>query len=107
MKNKISAETQAESLKIAKSTQRPGQTKQQTKLISQGIEKGIAEYKKQHKAKLREQDKLRKKTHRQNTLQTISIEETKEQSRIPPAIWLPWLLLVMSWAGFIMFCSGQ
>ncbi|MBT0328128.1 DUF2956 family protein, partial [Vibrio campbellii] len=44
-----SQETQTEAMKIAKSTQKPGQTKEQTKLIAQGIEKGIAQYKKQQK----------------------------------------------------------
>ena len=33
-----SQETQAEAMRIAKSTQKPGQTKEQTKLIAQGIE---------------------------------------------------------------------
>lgn len=36
-----SEQTQQEALKIAKATQRPGQTKEQTKLITQGIEKGL------------------------------------------------------------------
>ncbi|MEF1163713.1 DUF2956 family protein, partial [Vibrio parahaemolyticus] len=40
-----SLETQTEAMKIAKATQKPGQTKEQTKLIAQGIEKGIAQYK--------------------------------------------------------------
>lgn len=56
-----SEQTQQEALKIAKATQRPGQTKEQTKLITQGIEKGIALYKKQQKEKHRQADKLRKK----------------------------------------------
>jgi hypothetical protein len=52
---------QAEALSVAKSTQSPGQTKEQTKLIAKGIEKGIAFYKQQQKAKAREFDKARKK----------------------------------------------
>ena len=43
---KISKEVQEKSMKIAKGIQKKGQTKEQTKLIAQGIEKGIAEYKK-------------------------------------------------------------
>ena len=58
---KISKETKDEALKIARGTQKPGQTKEQTKLIAHGIEKGIADYKKQQKVKARERDKLRKK----------------------------------------------
>ena len=66
MKNKVSPspETQQEALKIAKATQKPGQTKEQTKLIAQGIEKGIAQYKKQQKEKARQADKAKKKARK-------------------------------------------
>ncbi len=50
-KSAPSVETQQEAMRIAKSTQKPGQTKEQTKLIAQGIEKGIAQFKKQQKEK--------------------------------------------------------
>ena len=50
-----------EALKVARSIQAPGQTKEQTRLIAKGIEKGIALYKQQQNAKLRERDKARKK----------------------------------------------
>lgn len=56
---------QEEALRVAKSLQAPGQTKEQTKLIAKGIEKGIAAYKQQQKAKARELDKARKKALRQ------------------------------------------
>ena len=52
-----SPETREEAMKIAKGTQKPGQTKEQTKLIAQGIQKGIDQYKKKQKAKTREIDK--------------------------------------------------
>ena len=35
-----------EALRIARGTQRPGQTREQTRLIAQGIHKGIEQYKK-------------------------------------------------------------
>lgn len=54
---KVSEKTEEDALKIARATQRPGQTKEQTRLISQGIQKGIDHYKKQQKAKARELDK--------------------------------------------------
>ena len=60
-KKQVSPEVAEEAIKVAKSTARPGQTKEQTKLIAQGIEKGIAEFKKREKAKARERDKERKK----------------------------------------------
>ena len=44
---KISPVLQEQALKVAKANQKPNQTKEQTKLIVQGIEKGIAEYIKQ------------------------------------------------------------
>jgi hypothetical protein len=52
---------QEESLRMARATQKPGQTKEQTKLIAQGIAKGIEMYKKQQSAKARERDKARKR----------------------------------------------
>ena len=50
-----------ESLRVARSIQRPGQTKEQTKQIAQGIAQGIALYKKQQGAKARERDQSRKR----------------------------------------------
>ena len=64
MTENYSNEVKAEALKIAKGTQRPGQTKEQTRLIAQGIEKGIAEYRKNEKSKARDRDKARKKQAR-------------------------------------------
>ena len=64
---KISKQARAEALKIARGTQRPGQKKEQTKLIAQGVEKGIAEFRKREKAKARERDKLRKKAPKNQT----------------------------------------
>jgi hypothetical protein len=52
---------QEEALRMARATQKPGQTKEQTKLIAQGIAKGIEMYKKQQSAKARERDKARKR----------------------------------------------
>ena len=39
--DKISPETQQEAMKVARANQKPGQTKEQTQLIAQGIQKGI------------------------------------------------------------------
>ncbi len=62
-----------EAEKIANATQAPGQTKNETRLISQGIAKGIEAYKKQEKAKNRERSKNEKK--KKNT--TIADSTTK------------------------------
>ncbi|TAA47521.1 DUF2956 domain-containing protein [Corallincola spongiicola] len=93
-----SSETVQESDALAKATQRPGQTKEQTKLIAQGIQKGIELYKKQHKAKLREQDKRKKRAKRSDAsadqADSASPDEAKSGYRQHP---LPWILLLLSW----------
>ncbi|MFT6123552.1 MAG: hypothetical protein ACJASG_002086, partial [Oleiphilaceae bacterium] len=48
---------QEEAMKIARGTQKTGQSKEHTKLIAQGIQKGIEQYKKQHKSKARDLSK--------------------------------------------------
>jgi t-SNARE complex subunit (syntaxin) len=105
MANPISEQTKTDALKIAKGIQKPGQLKEQTKLISQGIEKGIAEYKKQQKTKAREADKSRKQAIKAKLKadgeQVEEIVEEKEGSRF--WVYLPWSLLMLSWAGFISY----
>ncbi|WP_122034250.1 DUF2956 domain-containing protein [Aliivibrio sp. EL58] len=104
----VSVESQQEAMKIAKATQKPAQTKEQTKLIAQGIEKGITLYKKQQKERAREADKLKKKTQRQkqNNSASATLEEKKiQQENITTETnkTLPWILLAVSWAGFIYY----
>ena len=95
--NKVSKEVQEQALKVAKGTQRPKQTKEQTKLIAQGIEKGIAEYKKHQNVKARERDKQRKaKLKVSANTQSISEEVVNPSNNR-----LPWILLAASWLGFI------
>lgn len=96
-----SPETINDAEKIARATQKPGQTKEQTKLIAQGIQKGIAEYKKQQKNKAREQDKLKKKITRKQ--QNIAAEEKTDVQRQCNKSWLPWILLLISWLGMAFF----
>ncbi len=99
-RNLPSNETQAQALKIARSTQRPGQTKEQTKLIAQGIEKGIQNYKKQQKSRSRELDKKLKHASKQITDEQPSeklIEVEYKQH------WLPWVLLLLTWAGMLAY----
>jgi len=63
---KPSQQTQDEAMAIAKGTQRPGQVKEQTRLIAQGIQTGIDQYKKQQKSKTRELDKKHKQIASKN-----------------------------------------
>ena len=106
-KTAISKETVKESESIAKATQRPGQTKEQTKLIALGIQKGIEQYKKQHKVKARELNKKLKtvksivQTNSTNSeIDRAEIAGEQKKSATSP---LPWLLLVVSWISFSLF----
>jgi hypothetical protein len=100
--SKISEETHAEAMKIAKSTQKPGQTKEQTKLVAQGIEKGIAEYKKQQKAKARERDKQRKKDLKAMALPEEASPLATKKQRPDWLFWLPWVGMVFTMLYFVM-----
>ena len=86
-------------MKIAKATQRPGQTREQTKLIAQGIQKGIDQYKKQQKSKSRELNRRLKQRPNLRSQEAV----TKNLQNPTPVIyrqhWLPWLLLALTWTG--------
>ncbi|MEZ8158368.1 DUF2956 domain-containing protein [Vibrio splendidus] len=106
--NTPSVESQQEALKIAKATQKPAQTKEQTKLIAQGIEKGIALYKKQQKERGRQADKAKKRVQKEKqTLQTSQDQEqnvdSDNETTSNHASKLPWLLLFASWIGFAIY----
>jgi pyridoxine/pyridoxamine 5'-phosphate oxidase len=106
MKNNISPEVEATAIKIAKGTQKIGQTKEQTKLITQGIEKGIAEYKKYQSKKLREIDKQRKQKmkHQENlSVETAETAEAISTNNLMKT--LPWILLASSWLGFFAYIA--
>jgi len=96
----VSPQTEEQALKIARATQRPGQTKEQTKLIAQGIQKGIDQYKKQQKAKARELDKKLKKSRKLQQSETVPEEKViyvEKQSK------LAWVLLLLSWILFAVY----
>lgn len=107
-KNTPSVETQQEAMKIAKATQKPGQTKEQTKLVAQGIEKGIALYKKQQKEKKRQADKAQKRQKRAKPVEPANSQttaDTVESVPAPRTTILPWALLAISWVGFIAYVA--
>ena len=87
-------------MKIAKGIQRPSQTKEQTRLIAQGIQKGIEQYKKQNKAKSRELDK-RLKTAQVNP--GSSHEVDYEERIVYRQHGLPWILLGLTWLGAVLY----
>ena len=109
-KKTVSPQTQQEAMNIAKATQKPRQTKEQTKLIAQGIEHGITLYKKQQKEKQRQADKERKKLQKEKI--STSTPEPKQSNmpkpeKVTAQSKLPWILLVLSWLGFIAFVLGK
>ena len=96
VKHQQSEVTHDEAMRIARGRQRPGQTKEQTKLIAQGIQEGIKQYRKQQNARARELDKKLKKVKQQ--LASPDVREIEVQERvIYRQHWLPWVLLVLSW----------
>jgi len=103
-----SPQTEEEALRIARATQSPSQTKEQTRLIAQGIQKGIDLYKRQQKAKARELDRQRKQqTKRHLSDDTAPSDDAANESPEQPSTGarLPWILLALSWAGFIAYLS--
>lgn len=98
--NAPSPQTQAEATRIARATQKPGQSKEQTRLIAQGIQKGIEEYKRQQKAKARDLSRYKKQQAKsrakdEGTELSPPTEVVVIQRQHP----LPWLLLAASWLG--------
>ena len=89
-------------LTIARATQRPQQSKEQTKLIAQGIQKGIDHYKKQQKTKAREQNKRRKQEQRQAALSSAAIEVNASQ-QVDSQSKLAWILLALTWLGIAVY----
>ena len=98
-KNSISDKMKDDAMKIARSTQRPGQTKEQTRLIAQGIQKGIEQYKKQQSAKTRELDKKLKKAAAQQYAGSAEPDDYAEPAAAANCK-LAWSLLLLSWLGF-------
>lgn len=90
-----SSDSQDEADTITKEIQKPSQTKDQSKLISQGIQKGIELYKKKENAKHREYDENQKQLKKQSNLSVdVEIEKiVKVQAR------MPWVLLIITWIG--------
>ena len=101
-KHSLSEKSKEDAMKIARGTQKPGQTKEQTKLIAQGIKKGIEIYKKQQSEKARELDK---KLNKASALRPS--HETSTEQVVEPVVVkgnkLPWVLLVLSWLGFVVY----
>ena len=94
---KESREMQAEAMRIARSRQLPGQTKEQTRLIAEGIQKGIEQYRRQESSRARELDKQRKKAPQQAPVPRPEVRV--EERVVYRQHWLPWVLLLLTWVG--------
>ncbi len=101
-KQQASAETVGIAMSIAKGTKKPNQTKDQTKLIAQGIQKGIAEYKKQQKGKARDLDRLKSKLTNKQKNNTVEDNSSHDEIKCKCSR-LPWFLLAMSWLFIAAF----
>ena len=108
---KEARDIRAEALKIANSQQVEGQTREQTRLIASGIQRGMEQFLRQQSEKSRELDKRVKKVRRLAIQQSSELAtDTTEiqcvaQGPIKKA-WLPWGLLIISWilfAGYVWF----
>jgi hypothetical protein len=102
-----SEESREQAMQIAKAIQRPGQTKEQTKLISQGIQKGIEIYKKQQKAKAREFDKKRKKASGMTSVELDKNSNSSDPIVVYKPNLLPWILLGLSWLAVLFYLAGN
>ena len=108
MKQKVSPEVASDAMKLAKRRQSVGQTKEQTKIIAQGIQKGIAEYKKQQNSKLRALDKQRKQRRKQQEATGAESDDTSLEMIVDRrGQLLPWILLGLSWLGFAAYMVWQ
>ncbi len=100
---KVSPQTQDDAMKAAKATQRPGQAKEQTKLIALGVEKAINHYKKQQKEKSRELSRKLQKVSKLASTSINAVEENNHESIVYKQSVAPWLLLLASWLGFAIY----
>ena len=93
-------------LNIAQGIKQGNQTKTQTKLVAQGIGKGIELYKKQQNKKQRDIDKNKKRELKNKAnIENNNVDESN-QSRKKTLISqanIAWGLLLLSWLFFIVY----
>lgn len=100
---KDARDIRAEALKIANSQHIEGQSREQTRLIAAGIQRGMEQFLRQQSEKARELDKRVKKVKRlaEATPPSIGNVSSADEARDPSRIsWLPWVLLAASWVFF-------
>ena len=95
LSKRVAREIQLEAEQIAKGIQRPGQTKEQTRLIAHGIQRGIETYRRQQAEKERNLDRELKRLKKQGSTPE-SPAPVVEERVLYRQHWLPWLLFVAS-----------
>jgi len=104
---KATSAIEKSAMDIAQGIQSPGQTKEQTRLVARGIEKGIAQYKKRHSAKERELDKALKRLERVAPEPHAPTDVPATQTVRDKQHWLPWAMLILTWLGIAGFALWQ
>ena len=106
---KDNRDIKSEALKIANSQKIEGQTKEQTKLIARGIQKGIEQYLRKKSEESRALDKRSKKLKKlEASVDQVEVVETEKV--VYKRAWLPWSLLLISWllmGGYWLFIEGK
>ena len=94
-----------EALKIANAQHVEGQTKEQTRLIAKGIQRGMEQYLRQQSERARELDKRAKRVKRlaEAAKESSDPDVSIEPNVRPKTARLPWILLVMSWSFFLLY----
>lgn len=104
---KEARDTRAEAVKIANSQHVEGQTKEQTRLIAKGIQKGIEQFLRQQNEKVRDLDRRTKKVQQllnsQGQETATIIDDGNTATTSPFLVYLPWILLGCSWIIFLVY----
>jgi hypothetical protein len=105
---KDARDIRAEALRIANSQHVEGQTREHSRLIAVGIQRGIEQYLRQQSEKARELDKRVKKVKRlaetvANHQPQVSDDEVMVAHYSSVKSKLPWILLVISWGIFAIY----
>lgn len=100
----------AEASRIANAIQQPGQSREESRAIRAGLQQGMEMWLRQQNQRSRELDKRAKKIR---TALPASSQADKPEVAVKEArgwnagglfaVYLPWILLVLSWAGFAVY----
>lgn len=109
---KDSRDLKAEALKLAAGYKVDGQSKEHTKLIANGVARGIEQFLRQQSEKTRNLDKRSKQLKKATAqIRSEAVQASEAVVPVKAATWLvalPWCLLFASWglAAFYHWGSG-